>query len=152
MYRLLVVFGLALADPGSWNVDRGMWTVGSGSGPAIHDVRSTFGPALRTDRGSWAPVAAQAVAADKALAAERERIDAIDARIVSLLNERAKIVQQIGRIKQKAGMPVAAPSRAEEVRRKAAGHNTGPLSAAAVKRIYERIIEEMTALELKNGS
>ncbi|MBI3696645.1 MAG: chorismate mutase [Acidobacteria bacterium] len=92
------------------------------------------------------------MASDKALAAERARIDAVDARIVSLLNERAKIVQQIGRIKQKGGMPVVAPGRVEEVLRKVTGHNTGPLSAAAMKRIYERIIEEMTALESKNGS
>ena len=100
-------------------------------------------------------VAAQAqdrAASDQALAAERARIDAVDARIVVLLNERAKIVQQIGRIKQKAGMPIVAPSRVEEVLRKAAAHNAGPLSEAAVKRIYERIIEEMTALESKRGS
>ena len=94
---------------------------------------------------------AQDRAADKALAAERARIDAVDARIVSLLNERARIVQQIGRIKRKAGLAVVAPSRVEEVLRKVTGHNAGPLSAAAVKRIYERIIEEMTALESRNG-
>ena len=84
---------------------------------------------------------------EKALADARGRIDAIDTRIVSLLNERAKIVLEIGRIKQQMNMPVRAPRRVEEVLGKVAQQNQGPLTPQAVKRIYERIIVEMTALE-----
>ena len=84
---------------------------------------------------------------EKALAERRAQIDAIDARLVSLLNERARIVQEIGRIKRQMNAPVSAPKREQEVLRNVRQHNTGPLSPEAVARIYERVIAEMTALE-----
>ena len=44
-------------------------------------------------------------AAAKALAECRERINALDLRLLELLNERTRIVEQIGRIKQECEMP-----------------------------------------------
>lgn len=85
--------------------------------------------------------------ADQALADCRRRIDAVDARIVALLNERAGIVQEVGRIKQQKQAPVAAPKRVGEVLRKVRAVNRGPLPNEAVERIYRRIIQEMTEFE-----
>ena len=80
------------------------------------------------------------------LAELRERIDSIDLQIVSLLNQRADVVKQVGRLKRQAGMPVAAPQREQEVFRNVMGQAKS-LPPEAVKRIYERIIGEMKAVE-----
>ncbi|HYM09730.1 MAG TPA: chorismate mutase [Bryobacterales bacterium] len=92
-------------------------------------------------------LAQSAGSADQALADCRRRIDAVDARIVALLSERAKIVQEVGRIKQQMRAPVAAPKRVDEVLRKVAARNPGPLPNEAVERIYRQIIQEMTDFE-----
>src|SRR5262245_7269386 len=83
----------------------------------------------------------------KALADYRRQIDVIDRRIVASLNERAQVVREIGRLKQKLSVPVSAPTREREVLDNAARNNRGPLSTEALQRIYQRIIDEMTAFE-----
>ncbi len=45
----------------------------------------------------------------------RERIDEVDRRIVALLNERTNIVEEIGRIKGEAQLPVYEPKREDQV-------------------------------------
>jgi len=77
----------------------------------------------------------------------RERIDALDRIIIHLLNERAICAAAIGDIKKKLGIPVYVPSREEEVLRNVVKHNPGPLSHEAVRRLYERIIDETRSLE-----
>jgi chorismate mutase-like protein len=81
--------------------------------------------------------------ARKALADCRERIDAVDRRILALLNERGRIVEEVGRIKSASGMPILEPKREEDVLRNVGEHNQGPLEPEAVKRIFERVITEM---------
>ncbi|MBL8204020.1 MAG: chorismate mutase [Blastocatellia bacterium] len=84
----------------------------------------------------------------KAIAQHRKRIDAIDKQVISLLNERAKIALEIGRIRQQANIPPAsAKGREEEVLRNAMTNSKPPLSPAAARRIYERIIAETVALQ-----
>jgi chorismate mutase-like protein len=83
----------------------------------------------------------------KALAECRERINAIDRRLLALLNERTRIVEQIGRIKQECKMPVYEPKREEEVLGNIAEHNAGPMAPEAARRIFERIIDEMRTLQ-----
>jgi chorismate mutase-like protein len=77
----------------------------------------------------------------------RTRIDEIDRRITDLLNQRARIVESIGDIKQRAEMPVYEPKREDMVYRNITEHNAGPLGADALKRVYERIIDEMRTLQ-----
>ena len=84
---------------------------------------------------------------DRALSQARAKIDALDARIVVLLNERARVVAEVGRVKQQAGIAVADPKRVEEVLRRITSKNPGPLPNENLRRIYERIIAEMTAFE-----
>jgi chorismate mutase-like protein len=77
----------------------------------------------------------------------RVKIDDLDLRILGLLNERAGIVEQIGHVKQSAEMPIYEPKREDQVFENVMSHNTGPLSPDAVKRVYERIIDEMRKVQ-----
>ena len=86
-------------------------------------------------------------AALKALDDCRTRIDAFDVRIMELLNQRTRVVEEIGRIKEEFGMPIYEPKREDQVFRNVAAHNQGPLPLDAVKRIFERIIDEMRTLQ-----
>jgi chorismate mutase len=86
-------------------------------------------------------------AAAKALVECRERINALDRRLVELLNERTRIVEDIGRIKQECKMPIYEPKREEEVLRNIEAHNAGPMAQDAARRIFERIIDEMRTLQ-----
>lgn len=77
----------------------------------------------------------------------RGRIDALDERIVALLNERAGCALAIGRIKERLGLPIYQPAREVEVLARVRAANGGPLDAGAVTRLFERIIDEGRRLE-----
>jgi len=77
----------------------------------------------------------------------RARIDALDREIVRLLNERAALAADIGRIKQEANDPVHAPAREKQVLSRVTGANEGPLSDAALSAIYGEIISACRALQ-----
>jgi chorismate mutase len=83
----------------------------------------------------------------RALAESRKIIDAIDLRLLELLNERTRVVEQIGRTKAAVGLPIYEPKREDDVFRNVTDHNHGPLTADAVKSIFERIIDEMRTLQ-----
>ena len=86
--------------------------------------------------------------AEKALARQRQRIDLLDKQIISLLNERARIALDIGRIRKRESIPPSsALGRQEEVLRNVMANSVAPLSPEAAKRIYERIISEMVAIQ-----
>ena len=86
-------------------------------------------------------------AALEKLATCRRNIDRIDLQLLALLNERTRVVEQIGAVKQEFAMPVYEPKREDEVFRNVLDHNHGPLPPDAVKRIFERIIDEMRTLQ-----
>lgn len=77
----------------------------------------------------------------------RRNIDRIDAQVLALLNERARVVEIIGAVKREHAMPVYEPKREDEVYRNVLDHNHGPLPADAVRRIFERVIDEMRTLQ-----
>jgi len=77
----------------------------------------------------------------------RREIDAIDERLVKLLSERAECALQIGHEKKLAGMEVYQPSREADVLNHVQRINGGPLDDAAMKRLFERIIDEARRLE-----
>jgi len=89
---------------------------------------------------------------DRALAEQRAKIDAVDARIVALLNERAGIVREVGRIKRQTGAAVSDPKRVEDVLNRIASQNRGPLPNENLRRMYDGIIREMTAFEASEMS
>jgi len=77
----------------------------------------------------------------------RQKIDAVDVKIVALLNERTEIVHEIGRIKRQYSLPIYEPKREDQVFANVTGNNPGPLTAEALKRIFERIIDEMRTIQ-----
>lgn len=81
------------------------------------------------------------------LARQRAQIDAIDLRLLELLNERTRVVEEIGRIKEALTMPIYEPKREDAVMNNVLSHNHGPLDDAAVRRIFERIVDEMRSLQ-----
>ena len=81
------------------------------------------------------------------LADSRAKIDDLDRQLVELLNRRTHIVEDIGRAKEAAGLPIYEPNREEDVYRNVFSHNQGPLTAEALRGIYERIIDEMRSLQ-----
>ena len=77
----------------------------------------------------------------------RRRMDEIDKKLVELLNERCQCALEIGHLKQQAHIPLYQPAREKEVLSNAEGNNQGPLKDAAIRRLFERIIDEARAAE-----
>ncbi len=77
----------------------------------------------------------------------RQKIDELDLKILELLNARTRVVERIGAVKKQMQMPVYEPKREDEVFRNVIDHNDGPLPEAAVRRLFERIIDEMRTLQ-----
>ena len=77
----------------------------------------------------------------------RQRIDLIDAQLVGLLNSRSACAVEIGRIKRTVGLPVYSPEREAAVLERVGRDNPGPLDPMAVRRVFERIIDEGRRLE-----
>jgi chorismate mutase len=74
-------------------------------------------------------------------------IDEVDRRLVALLNERTRTVEEIGRVKRSAALPIYEPKREQLVFENITAANQGPLSPDALKRIFERIIDEMRSIQ-----
>jgi chorismate mutase len=81
------------------------------------------------------------------LADWRRRIDQIDKKLVELLNERSRCALEIGKLKQAQNIPLYQPERENEVLANAESNNSGPLTDAAIRRLFERIIDEARAAE-----
>jgi len=77
----------------------------------------------------------------------RDRIDALDGEILSLLNRRAAIALEIGKTKAAVGLPVIELTREHAVIEGVAARNPGPLEQGAVERIYAAIMLEMRRLQ-----
>lgn len=78
----------------------------------------------------------------------REDIDRVDEVLVRLLNERARVACEIGRIKKQLGVDVYQPDREKEVLAHVRGIAAeGPLGPDAIARLFERIIDEARRLE-----
>ena len=78
----------------------------------------------------------------------RKDIDRVDEVLVRLLNERARCVCEIGRLKKELGVEVYQPDREKDVLRHVKEIACeGPLGPDAIARLFERIIDEARALE-----
>jgi len=77
----------------------------------------------------------------------RDKIDAVDQKLVRLLNERARSVLALVPLKKRARIPIYEPQREEQIFQNIAAHNGGPLTAEALRRIFERIIDEMRSIQ-----
>jgi len=77
----------------------------------------------------------------------RVLVDEVDRRIVELLNERTRVVENIGRVKREARLPIYEPKREDQVFANITGSNQGPLTTDGLRRIFERIIDEMRNIQ-----
>ncbi|HEX3375957.1 MAG TPA: chorismate mutase [Candidatus Acidoferrales bacterium] len=77
----------------------------------------------------------------------RHKIDEIDKRLVELLNERSRCVVEIGKIKQTTGDALYQPDREKQVLDGVVSANPGPLPDAAIRRLFERILDEARSVE-----
>lgn len=77
----------------------------------------------------------------------RKKIDAIDRELVRLLNERARCVVEIGKIKRDNALPIQVASREQAVIENVSQANQGPLENEDLRRIFEQIVEIGRALE-----
>lgn len=86
-------------------------------------------------------------AAQLAIEVARQEIDEVDLEIVRLLGRRAAAVQRIGGAKQTLGEPVYQPDREERIFSRVLAANEGPLDDGAIRRLFERILDEARRLE-----
>ncbi len=77
----------------------------------------------------------------------RLKIDELDRQIVSLISERARAAQAIGRLKRSTDLPVYEPNREKVIFENVRKNNPGPLPDIELVHIYERIIDVMRALQ-----
>jgi chorismate mutase len=77
----------------------------------------------------------------------RRRIDQIDQQLMGLLNSRSACAVEIGRIKRRLGLPIYVPEREAWILERVMRDNPGPLDPTAVRRVFERIIDEGRRLE-----
>jgi chorismate mutase len=81
----------------------------------------------------------------------RERVDEVDRELIRVLNERARIVQEIVAIKAEVGKPLFDPKREEEILRRAVESNEGPIYDTSMREIFELIVHRIRDLEIQRG-
>ncbi len=77
----------------------------------------------------------------------RKKIDAIDSKLVELLNSRADLVHEVGEVKKRDGTSIYAPEREEQLLRSVVKKSKGRLPASAIRAIYREIMSASLALE-----
>ena len=77
----------------------------------------------------------------------RGKIDELDTKLVRMLNERTKLVLEIGKLKNAAGEEIYAPDREDAVLRRIVEKGEGPLPAESLRAIYREVMSASLALE-----
>ncbi len=81
------------------------------------------------------------------LAGLRERVDAIDRDILDQLNERARLVQSIGRVKAETGSPIYEAARERQIVEQLCARNPGPFPSEGIAPVFREIISATRSLE-----
>ena len=77
----------------------------------------------------------------------RVEIDQLDEELLRIFNRRAELALQIGHYKKELDLPIYNPDREQFIFDKMQQQNPGPLDNQAVKRLFERVIDESRTLE-----
>jgi chorismate mutase/prephenate dehydratase len=77
----------------------------------------------------------------------RTQIDKLDLQILKVVNERASLAGEIGRIKNNQGSEVFSPAREEEVLKNVIEANKGPLDEGTIRALFREIISGSRALQ-----
>jgi chorismate mutase/prephenate dehydratase len=83
------------------------------------------------------------------IAGLRREMDGVDREILTALNRRAELAQQIGKLKQSDARAIYDPVREAEVLQKAVDANDGPLGDESVRAIYRELISGMRAVQTR---
>ena len=94
----------------------------------------------------------EAGGSEKTMGDWRVRIDEIDLELVLLFNERTQCAIEIGHIKKRQGLEIYSPSREAQVIANVSNANCGPLDAEAIRRLFERVIDEARRIERIHAS
>ncbi|WP_198968920.1 prephenate dehydratase [Xylophilus sp. ASV27] len=81
------------------------------------------------------------------LADLRVQIDSLDQQLLHLLNERARVAEQVGELKKREGTPFFRPDRVAQVIEKIQNTNPGPLKSQHVAAVWREIMSACLALE-----
>ncbi len=76
------------------------------------------------------------------LSAIRRQIDRLDEQLLKVVNRRARLALEIGSVKKRRKWPVFDASREAFVLRHIIKSNRGPLSAPALRRIFQSVLRE----------
>jgi chorismate mutase/prephenate dehydratase len=82
-----------------------------------------------------------------ALKSLRSTIDKLDLQILDLVNKRASLAADIGKVKNDQGSEIFSPAREEEVYQNVLEANKGPLDQATIRAIYREIMSGARALQ-----
>ncbi|MGH8819846.1 MAG: prephenate dehydratase, partial [Rhodoferax sp.] len=83
----------------------------------------------------------------KTLAQLRTQIDSADRELLTLLNRRAGLANEVGELKRAEGSPVFRPEREAEVIHGLQSANPGPLKPASIANIWREVMSACRALE-----
>jgi len=82
----------------------------------------------------------------------RRKIDAIDTALLQLLNLRAGLALEVGKLKNQGGVALRSPRREKAILSRMKSLNRGPLDDQAVEEIYQEILDQSRrAQKLRNG-
>jgi chorismate mutase len=77
----------------------------------------------------------------------RARIDSLDRKLLELLNQRAECAIAVGKIKNAQNKEIFDPDREQQIILNILRENRGPLDEGALRRIFERVIDECRRIE-----
>lgn len=83
----------------------------------------------------------------KKLKSLRQEIDKVDNSILELLNQRAKLVIKVGKVKKDSNHAIYAPEREREIYERLLNNNSGPFPNHAVKNVFREIMSTSLSLE-----
>jgi chorismate mutase-like protein len=81
----------------------------------------------------------------------RRKIDAIDTALLHLLNLRAELALEVGRMKKEEGVALRAPRREREILQRMKSLNPGPLDGKAIGKIYQSMLAESIRMQELHG-
>ncbi len=82
----------------------------------------------------------------------RKKIDEINLKLLELLNQRSRCAIEIGKIKQRQNLEVYDPKREQQIIEQVQALTRGSLTKEAIRRLFERIIDESRRAERESNN